>query len=225
MSLLKLLSAAKSLDGSKPMPSPYRMKSSRFLPKFGSSKNPFARTAKSDPAKPAATQLEAESLLESEPKKTQAPLQKAPVVKEAKPVVEPAKKVEVKPASVAPVPPVPPVPPAAPTVPTAKKDKSGSFGGWLKKLNPLAHLPKRQPGARSVKPKAARTAVQGELSLEKVRVIRNDLSDCDLEFVTTKTVVSTGTAGTVLPEKARPGLTTWGRLTSRVIGSVETQTH
>ncbi len=219
MSLLKLLSAAKSLDGSKPMPSPYRMKSSRFLPKFGSSKNPFARTAKSDPAKPAATQLEAESLLESEPKKAPAPVQKAPVVKEAKPVAEPAKKVEVKTASVA------PAAPAAPTVPTAKKDKSGSFGGWLKKLNPLAHLPKRQPGARSVKPKAARTAVQGELSLEKVRVIRNDLSDCDLEFVTTKTVVSTGTVGTVLPEKARPGLTTWGRLTSRVIGSVETQTH
>jgi hypothetical protein len=141
------------------------------------------------------------------------------VAKETKTVAEPAKKIEAKPVAAA------PASSAAPTVPIAKQDKSGALAGWLKKLNPLAHLPKRSPGGRSVKPRAARTAVQGELSLEKVRVIRNDLSDCDLEFVTPKTPASKGTAGTILPEKPRPGLATWGRLTSRVIGSVETQTH
>ena len=75
MSLLKLLSAAKSLDGSKPMPSPYRMKGPGFLPKFGSSKNPFARPPKNDSVKPAPTQMETDSLFESEPKEAPAPVQ------------------------------------------------------------------------------------------------------------------------------------------------------
>jgi hypothetical protein len=201
------------------------MKGPGFLPKFGSSKNPFARPPKTDSVKPAPTQMETDSLFENEPKKASAPIQKAPVVKETKPIVEPEKKIEAKPVAAAPAAPATTVAPAAPAAPVAKQAKTGRLAGLLKKLNPLAHLPKRQPGARSAKPKAARAAVQGELSLEKVRVVRNELNDCDIEFVTTKTVVSTGTTGTILPERPRPGLSTWGRLTSRVIGAAETQTH
>src|ERR1700756_3767807 len=99
MSLLKLLSAAKSLDGSKPMPSPYKMKSARFLPKFGSAKNPFAR-AKTDAAKPASGRMETDSLFGDEPKTAPAaaspkPAAKAPVVvEEARPIIEPAKTIE-----------------------------------------------------------------------------------------------------------------------------------
>jgi hypothetical protein len=201
------------------------MKGPGFLPKFGSSKNPFARPPKNDSVKPAPTQMETDSLFESEPKQAPAPVQQAPVVKEAKPVVQPEKKTEAKPVTVAPAIPAATVAPTASATPVAKQAKTGKLAGLLKKLNPLAHLPKRQPNGRSVKPKAARAAVQGELSLEKVRVVRNELNDCDIEFVTTKTVVSTGAAGTIQPEKPRPGLTTWGRLTSRVIGAAETQTH
>lgn len=45
--------------------------------------------------------------------------------------------------------------------------------GWVKKLNPFA-----TQGAP-----VARAAVQGELSLDNVKPVRNDLSDTDLELV------------------------------------------
>jgi hypothetical protein len=55
--------------------------------------------------------------------------------------------------------------------------------------------------------------------------MRNELKDCDIEFVAPKVVAATGTAGTMLSEKNKPGITAWGRLTSRVIGTAEMQTH
>jgi hypothetical protein len=215
MSLLKLLSAGKSLDGSKPMPSPYRMKSANFLPKFGSKKNPFAQAPKAEPAKPGNKPAETGSLFESEPASPLAPFRKAPPAKEVKPAAAampeapaaPETKSEPKPAS---------------AVPLAKEKKPRMLPGIIKKFNPLAYLPKRQPGARAARPKVAKTAVQGELSLERVRVLRNELNDSDIEFVTAK-AANTGTAGTTLPAMRRPKLTTWGRLTSRMMGGVETQ--
>ena len=45
--------------------------------------------------------------------------------------------------------------------------------GWVRKLNPFA--PQGAPIPRAV--------VQGELSLDKVKPVRNDLSDSDLELV------------------------------------------
>ncbi len=49
MSLLRLLSAGKSLMGVKDADSPYRMTTQNLLPKFGSAKNPFALTPKPEP--------------------------------------------------------------------------------------------------------------------------------------------------------------------------------
>ena len=46
------------------------------------------------------------------------------------------------------------------------------LGRWTLRVNPF-----------KTAPKPARTGVQGELSLEKVKVVRNDLSDSDLELV------------------------------------------
>ena len=59
------------------------------------------------------------------------------------------------------------VEPQARTVGSARGD------GWVKKLNPFA-----TQGAP-----VARAAVQGELSLDNVKPVRNDLSDTDLELV------------------------------------------
>jgi hypothetical protein len=59
--------------------------------------------------------------------------------------------------------------------------------GWVVKLNPARLLPKRKPAtAMSVVQKSSDGPVQAELSLEKVRVMRNDLSDADLEVVPMK---------------------------------------
>jgi hypothetical protein len=137
MSLLRFLSAAKSLDGSKPMPSPYKV-TAGLLPKFGSPKNPFARPTKPE-AKSGSGPMETESLFGDEPKKTPV-TPKAPVVREAKPVVAPEKKIEAKPTTAV---------TAAPTAPVVKQAKPSALAGLIKKLNPLAHLPKRQPGARA----------------------------------------------------------------------------
>ena len=53
--------------------------------------------------------------------------------------------------------------------------KGAASAGWAQKLNPFA-----KQGAP-----IERTAVQGELSLDKVKPLRNDLSDTDLELVST----------------------------------------
>lgn len=212
MSLLKLLSAAKSLDGSKPTVSPYRMRTPNLLPKFGSSKkNPFARSKGESPgsdSKPAG-QMETDSLFDDEPATVKPPAPKASAKKAPKPAA-PEQKSAPQPIIAAPSP--------SPT-PAAKPAKPGALSGLLKRLNPLTYLPKRQPGGR---PRVARTAVQGELSLERVRVLRNELNDSDLEFVTAKPA-PTATSGTILPARPRQRLITWGRLTSRVLNGVETQ--
>ncbi len=210
MSLLKLLSTGKSLVGLKNTASPYRMRAGNLLPKFGSPKNPFQSSSRTDaktPASNAPTQMEADSLFDSKPK-AELP-RSVPVPKETKPAT-PALKFEPKPAS------------PAPAAQSAKP--RGSLAGWIKKFNPLAHLPKRQPRGGTVKPKAARAVVQGELSLEKVRPIRNELNDSDLEIITVKPA-PTGTGGSILPSLPRPRLTTWGRLTSRALTPAETQAH
>ena len=54
--------------------------------------------------------------------------------------------------------------------------RTAASTGWAKKLNPFA-----KQGAP-----VERTAVQGELSLDKVKPLRNDLSDTDLELATVR---------------------------------------
>ncbi len=51
MSLLRLLTAGKSLVGMRDAESRYRVTSQRLLPHFGSTRNPFSNRAKAEPAK------------------------------------------------------------------------------------------------------------------------------------------------------------------------------
>lgn len=211
MSLLKLLSAGKSLDGSKPTTSPYRMRTGNLLPKFGSTKNPFAPGKTESQSKPAG-QMETDPLFDDEPVTVKSPKSKVPAKKETK-AAAPEKKAVSQTVTAAPAPAATPAP---------KQGKRGGLSGLVKKLNPLVYLPKRQPGGRPARHKAARAAVQGELSLERVRVLRNELNDSDLEFVTAKPA-GAGTGGAILRPLPEPRLTAWGRLTSRMLGAVETQ--
>ena len=55
----------------------------------------------------------------------------------------------------------------------AKSVLEGQGGGWVQKLNPFAVSGAPIP----------RSAVQGELSLDNVKPLRNDLSETDLELV------------------------------------------
>jgi hypothetical protein len=217
MSLLRLLATGKSLVGMPNTNSRYRMRARTVLPKFGSAKNPFAppppnlespgANVNASPAK-----LKTASLFEPAP---QEPVSQEPVkpaaIKESKtpprPVATPAlpAKVEAK--------------QAASPAPMAPSSKPGRLAGWVKKLNPLSLLPPRRGEGGRGRP--ARKHVQTELTLEKVRVVRNDLSDNDFNIVPGRLMGLPSGASPILSHagssNAEPG--TWGRLTSKFLGA------
>jgi hypothetical protein len=92
------------------------------------------------------------------------------------------------------------------------------------KINPLLRLAKGPRPVKSVMPHFAKTPVQSELSLDKVQVVRNDLSDADFEVVQAKTpiAVSPGTAALISQDKFEPAGGTWNRLTTRIFGVGQT---
>ncbi len=104
--------------------------------------------------------------------------------------------------------------------------KSALAGNWLKVAGLLAGLLERKRRTAGLKP--ARMPVQSELSLEKVKVVRNDLSDADLEFRTARRPVPPPAASPFSPpalNSTRPEPTAWGRLTSRFFKAGHTQIH
>ena len=185
MSLVRLLSAGRSLVGLQTPTSRYRMRSKNPLPKFGSDKNPFAAPAPTpatpinDPAPPLP--------------------QPARVLTPAEIAAARLKETKVLPASITTAPTVSP----SPLTPALKPVEAGpgvvalafaAVRGWVKRCGQkLKSLPR--PWRKSPKP-AARTSppiprhdqtpVQGELSLDRVRVVRNDLSEADVEIVPAK---------------------------------------
>lgn len=199
MSLLRLLSAGKSLVGLKQEVARYRMSDPRAMPRFGSARNPFkARKAAAVPSVAAPAAAASAS---------------APVIPQ--PVV-----------SV----------PAASASATARVDgpskkpmpfaAAAQFGaGWKRWLARCVDKLKLKRRPRQTRPapqtRPARGPVQGELSLDSIRVVRNDLSDTDFEVVTRKPV-ATPVAMTVSPgpaaEPPRPAMVeaARGRMAARL---------
>jgi len=77
-------------------------------------------------------------------------------------------------------------------------------GGWLKKLNPLRWFERRQP-----EPFGHTVAVQPELSLETVKVMRNDLNDADLLAVERPSILQPGKK--VPAWKGQPRSSPWAK--------------
>ena len=98
------------------------------------------------------------------------------------------------------------------------------IGKWSRKMNPLPQLAKRSGTVKSAVPRFAKTPVQPELSLDKVQVVRNDLSDADFEVVPAKTsvVVSPGPSILTSQDGFEPAGGTWNRLTTRFFGVSQT---
>ena len=91
------------------------------------------------------------------------------------------------------------------------------LGEWGRKLNPMARSSPLPGPVKSAAPVALPNAQQGELSLETVRVVRNDLSDTDFEVVQPAAKpVSPVIAMTA--EKLEPVGAAWSRLTTRFFG-------
>lgn len=98
------------------------------------------------------------------------------------------------------------------------------LGGWRQKLNPLPRLPKPPGLVKSAGPRFPQPPVQPELSLDKVRVMRNDLSDADFEVVPrlSPLVSRPPQPASPPPEKFDPADKTWNRLTTRIFGVGQT---
>lgn len=164
MSLGKLLTTGKSLVGLHNSNARYQLRKGA-LPKFESAKNPFVSRAHVEVPSPVA---EREPQL---PKLTPAEIAAANLKKTQRLPVFDAQGEVVSEVSQ----------PAEPAKVPAVVDS------WLKRINPMVWWENRKPAA--AKPAVQRfnkVPVQGELSLDNIKVMRNDLSETDMEVVSAK---------------------------------------
>ena len=88
------------------------------------------------------------------------------------------------------------------------------------KLNPLFGWARPKGGARALPRTDA--LVQGELSLDRVKVVRNDLSDSDLEIVPAKKPSPAPVPAPELAATVSSSPRAWERMTSRLFGAGKT---
>jgi hypothetical protein len=92
------------------------------------------------------------------------------------------------------------------------------LGEWGRKLNPLARRSQTPGPVKSVAPSGSPNARQGELPLDTVRVVRNDLSDTDFEVVRSAAAKPVSPVIALTAEKFEPVGAAWHRLTARFFG-------
>ncbi len=180
MSLGRLLTSGKSLVGLHNAEGRYEMRPKNLLPKFGSDKNPFMA------AKPQSLQAEfsrklsatARTLtdveLEAAKRKKTQPLPKVTALKTDSQAISGS---------------------------TVKTQALAWFGRIAKKANPLNWFAGRKSAVNAAS-RLNKAPVQVELSLEKIKVVRNDLSDADLEVVPVKISVKPKPESVAPPAKA-----------------------
>jgi len=187
MKLGTLLAAGKSLALRRRGESPYRANKQFYLPKFGSPKNPFASANQPGGAIPPDETAAA-------PVKTPitvvaAKTQKLPTFSPAPRAVNNRSATVEKPAG--------PVP------------KPRHSLRWMNRLNPFAS----DSAFLAARTGNANAPVQAELSLDAVKVLRNDLSDVDVEVVPLKSRPSNDAGGPGLGTAKK----TWGLLGERFL--------
>ena len=185
MSLMQLLTNGKTLVDLKHSTNRYHMPGKNFLPKFGCAKNPFATPEKIEPVAAVIVPVVA---VEAKPKPYARPAKipvKIPVVnlketqrlpvlsakmKETKRLPFVAARNGVQPQS-------------------AEQAWWESFLDWagVAMAKPAAWWSQRKSPVKSAIPRFVKPVVQGELSLENIKVVRNDLNDADMEVVPAKT--------------------------------------
>jgi hypothetical protein len=92
------------------------------------------------------------------------------------------------------------------------------LGEWGRKLNPLARRSQAPGPVKSAAPSGSPTSLQGELSLDTVKVLRNDLSDTDFEVVRSAAAKPVSPVIAMTAEKLEPVGAAWNRLTTRFFG-------
>ena len=211
MSLGKLLATGRSLV-SGPSLGRYDISSRNRLPKFGSATNPFAPPAPPAPEAPSHAVVAAEPMpavaRETQPKKTQ--------VIEYKKTQRIAARADLR---------------ARNDWPLKFKHWTdavlafclalwGRLLAWCKKRSNLLPWRYRRSEPKPVFPRFGKPAEQTELSLDNVKVVRNDLEESDLEIVTAETATSTQVAprAAVASPKRGPVPPALKKLTDRLLG-------
>lgn len=178
MSLMQLLTTGKTLVDLKNSTGRYHMPGKNYLPKFGSAKNPFK-----SPAKPAPEQGGVETMAK-------------PLVRAARVPAANLKETQRLPALSAKLKETKRLPFVAArhgvASQTPQLKRWEIFLDWagvmLEKLSPARwSLGKKSPAKPAV-PRFDKPVVQGELSLENLKVVRNDLNDADLEVIPARTL-------------------------------------
>lgn len=222
MSLGKLLTAGKSLVGLHDSNARYRLQKGA-LPKFESSKNPFAARPAGEPHSP-------DNGGEPElPKMTPAELKAAKMKNtQALPLLGAEPETPAPTAT-----PLNATPVEAVKAPATSKSAEAAkapevVDGWVKKLNPLVWFSGRKPvEPKPAAPRGGKRHVQGELSLENIKVMRNDLSDTDVEIVPAKArapktpppaVLASGSAAAAAIPELPPATSAWEFLGERLLG-------
>jgi hypothetical protein len=205
MSLLRLLTAGKSLVGLKDTGHRYSVPRRGLLPKFASKKNPF-RASPGAEVGPSPDKELPSGLNQSEPSAVDSSNGDGPTALSTKPHIERL------------------APQTAPLSSSQLKKPIADYPRRMSRVRWRAFL--SWIGGRTQKPAIPRfekSMVQGELSLESVKVVRNDLSDSDLEVVPTKPVVPAPQPkpASVTTESVANG-NSWERLTGRFLGAGKT---
>jgi hypothetical protein len=176
MSLLRLLTAGKTLIGLKRSESRYQLPGGKGLPMFGSKKNPFRATVFPDKAESAPVAEDTVEELSAVPAvNTDSPPSQAPAP--APNDLPPHEDNQSNGARAFAV--------SAPKEPQAKEQLAGQPAPRRSSALKALLLWRRVKKSNSQGPFKGRPLVQAELSLESVRVVRNDLSESDLEVVQT----------------------------------------
>ena len=206
MSLVRLLTSGKSLIGFQDSPNGYRVTQQRLLPQFGPARNPFSSKAESNGGQAQGLSLQANG-------------------------GEGASKAGRGVSSSGGM--------AAAALQDGARDRTaaGSVGGqgfpgvWWHRAAALFNLVRAKLGGwfgaargKVVKPaipQFPKPPVQGELSLDRVRVVRNDLRDADLEVVPAGERAARAKLAGAPHDEAKPGLAEgrWGRVANRIFGA------
>lgn len=202
MSLMRLLTTGKTLVDLKATTHRYHMPGKNLLPKFGTVKDPFKAAAK-NPTAPAPVVVVAEArpkpsytrpvkILAADLKETQRLPESPAKMKETKrlPFVAARNGVQKQ------------------NLPPASLNKIlGSLVAAAAKWNPLAKWSARKSPAKSAVPRFSKPAVQqGELSLENIKVVRNDLQDTDLDVLPARTFTGETNFKPALQPQSKPEL-------------------
>lgn len=205
MSLLRLLTAGSSLVGLKDSERQYRVTHRGLLPKFGSKANPFRTTIPREAARVAASA----GPETAPPAASELPAPEAPAPAEASHECGcAAANTEME-----------KCPPRR--APVAKRES------WLARWIALLKRVRRSRAGRKPArdPFAAGPAVQAELSLERVRVVRNDLTEGEVELADAEPPRARrgAVAPAVSATPARPvgAVAAWNRVSARIFGGAK----